>query len=54
MNWVLPFFGDHSGGLKLPERATSFLSAAREILLRLQQASAAALHAESGEVGRID
>ena len=30
-----------------------FLSAAREILLRLQQASAAALHAESGEVGTI-
>jgi DNA-binding transcriptional LysR family regulator len=29
------------------------LSAAREILLRLQQASAAALHAESGEVGTI-
>jgi DNA-binding transcriptional LysR family regulator len=30
-----------------------FLSAAREILLRLQQASAAALHAESGEAGTI-
>jgi DNA-binding transcriptional LysR family regulator len=30
-----------------------FLSAAREILLRLQQASAAARHAESGEVGTI-
>jgi DNA-binding transcriptional LysR family regulator len=30
-----------------------FLSAAREILLRLQQASAAALHAKSGEVGTI-
>jgi DNA-binding transcriptional LysR family regulator len=30
-----------------------FLSAAREILLRLQQASAAALHAESREVGTI-
>ncbi|WP_263367917.1 LysR substrate-binding domain-containing protein [Edaphobacter bradus] len=30
-----------------------FLSAAREILLRLQQASAAALHAESGELGTI-
>jgi DNA-binding transcriptional LysR family regulator len=30
-----------------------FLSATREILLRLQQASAAALHAESGEVGTI-
>jgi DNA-binding transcriptional LysR family regulator len=30
-----------------------FLSAAREILLRLQQASAAALHAENGEVGTI-
>ena len=30
-----------------------FLSASREILLRLQQASAAALHAESGEVGTI-
>ncbi|HEX8880942.1 MAG TPA: LysR substrate-binding domain-containing protein, partial [Candidatus Acidoferrum sp.] len=30
-----------------------FLSAAREILLRLQQASAAALHAERGEVGTI-
>ena len=30
-----------------------FLSAAREILLRLQQASAAALHTESGEVGTI-
>src|SRR5580658_2106249 len=30
-----------------------FLSAAREILLRLQQASAAAVHAESGEVGTI-
>ena len=30
-----------------------FLSAAREILLRLQQASAAALHAASGEVGTI-
>src|SRR6202451_2964824 len=30
-----------------------FLSAAREILMRLQQASAAALHAESGEVGTI-
>ena len=29
------------------------LSAAREILLRLQQASAAALHAESGETGTI-
>lgn len=29
------------------------MSAAREILLRLQQASAAALHAESGEVGTI-
>ena len=30
-----------------------FLSAAREVLLRLQQASAAAFHAESGEVGTI-
>ena len=30
-----------------------FLSAAREILLRLQQASAAARHAENGEVGTI-
>ncbi len=30
-----------------------FLSAAREILLRLKQASAAALHAESGEIGTI-
>jgi len=30
-----------------------FLSAARDILLRLQRASAAALHAESGEVGTI-
>jgi LysR family hca operon transcriptional activator len=30
-----------------------FLSAAREILLRLQQASAAALHEENGEVGTI-
>jgi DNA-binding transcriptional LysR family regulator len=30
-----------------------FLSAAREILLRIQQASAAALHAESGEVGTV-
>ena len=30
-----------------------FLSAAREILLKLQQTSAAALHAESGEVGTI-
>src|SRR5580698_7594215 len=30
-----------------------FLSAAREILLKLQQASAAALHAESGEAGTI-
>lgn len=30
-----------------------FLSAAREILLKLQQASAAALHAEKGEVGTI-
>ena len=30
-----------------------FLPAAREILLRLQQASAAALHAERGEVGTI-
>jgi DNA-binding transcriptional LysR family regulator len=30
-----------------------FLSAAREVLLRLQQASAAALHAERGEVGTI-
>ncbi len=30
-----------------------FLSAAREVLLRLKQASAAALHAESGEVGTI-
>jgi DNA-binding transcriptional LysR family regulator len=30
-----------------------FLSAAREILLKLQQTSAAALHAESGEVGMI-
>jgi len=30
-----------------------FLPTAREILLKLQQASAAALHAESGNVGRI-
>jgi DNA-binding transcriptional LysR family regulator len=30
-----------------------FLSAAREILLRLRQASAAAVHTESGEVGTI-
>ncbi len=30
-----------------------FLSAAREILLRLQQATVAALHAERGEVGTI-
>ena len=30
-----------------------FLSSAREILLRLQQASAAARHTESGEVGTI-
>jgi DNA-binding transcriptional LysR family regulator len=30
-----------------------FLSAAREILLKLKQASAAALHAESGEAGTV-
>ena len=30
-----------------------FLSAAREVLLKLKQASAAALHAESGEAGTI-
>jgi DNA-binding transcriptional LysR family regulator len=30
-----------------------FLSASREVLLRLKQASAAALHAESGEAGTI-
>ena len=30
-----------------------FLSAAREILLKVKQASAAALHAESGEAGTV-
>ena len=31
----------------------AFLSAAREILLKVEQASVAALHAESGEAGTI-
>jgi len=39
--------------VEITRAGEGFLSAAREILLRLQQASAAALHAESGEVGTI-
>ena len=39
--------------VEITRAGEAFLSAAREILLGLQQASAAALHAESGEVGTI-
>ena len=39
--------------VEITQAGEVFLSAAREILLRLQQASAAALHAESGEAGTI-
>jgi DNA-binding transcriptional LysR family regulator len=53
MSWGFPFFGDQSGELKSTRAGEVFLSAAREISLRLKQASAAALHAESGEVGTI-
>jgi DNA-binding transcriptional LysR family regulator len=39
--------------VKITRAGEVFLSTAREILLKLQQASAAALHAESGEAGTI-
>jgi LysR family hca operon transcriptional activator len=49
----VPFFRRSKRRVEITRAGEVFLSAAREILLRLQQASAAALHAESGEVGTI-
>jgi DNA-binding transcriptional LysR family regulator len=49
----VPLFRRSKRRVEITRAGEVFLSAAREILLRLQQASAAALHAESGEVGTI-
>jgi DNA-binding transcriptional LysR family regulator len=52
-NWVFALFRRSKRRVEITRAGEVFLSAAREILLRLQQASAAALHAESGELGTI-
>src|SRR5258707_3604146 len=39
--------------VEITRAGEAFLSAAREILLKVKQASAAAVHAESGEAGTI-
>jgi DNA-binding transcriptional LysR family regulator len=49
----VPLFRRSKRRVEITRAGEVFLSAAREILLRLQQASAAAFHAESGEVGTI-
>jgi DNA-binding transcriptional LysR family regulator len=49
----VPLFRRSKRRVEITRAGEVFLSAAREILLKLQQASAAALHAESGEVGTI-
>src|SRR5215469_16698270 len=49
----VPLFRRSKRRVEITRAGEVFLSAAREILLRLQQASAAALHAQSGEVGTI-
>ena len=49
----VPLFRRSKRRVEITRAGEVFLSAAREILLRLQQASAAELHAESGEVGTI-
>ena len=49
----VPLFRRSKRRVEITRAGQVFLSAAREILLRLQQASAAALHTESGEVGPL-
>jgi len=53
MNWALRFSDGQSGKSRSRGQASFFLSAAKEILLKVKQSSAAALHAESGEAGTI-
>jgi DNA-binding transcriptional LysR family regulator len=53
MNWVSPSFRRSKRRVEITRAGEVFLSASREVLLRLKQASAAALHAESGEAGTI-
>jgi DNA-binding transcriptional LysR family regulator len=49
----VPLFRRSKRRVEITRAGEVFLSAALEILLRLQQASAAALHAENGEIGTI-
>jgi DNA-binding transcriptional LysR family regulator len=49
----VPLFRRSKRRVEITRAGEAFLSGAREILLRLKQASAAALHAESGEAGTI-
>jgi DNA-binding transcriptional LysR family regulator len=49
----VPLFRRSKRRVEITRAGEVFLSAARGILLRLQQASAAALHAQSGEIGTI-
>jgi DNA-binding transcriptional LysR family regulator len=49
----VPLFRRTKRRVEITRAGEIFLSAAREILLKLKQASAAALHAESGEAGTI-
>jgi DNA-binding transcriptional LysR family regulator len=49
----VPLFRRSKRRVEITRAGEVFLSAAREILLRLQQASAAALQAETGEAGTI-
>jgi DNA-binding transcriptional LysR family regulator len=49
----VPLFRRSKRRVEITRGGEVFLSGAREILLRLKQASAAALHAESGEAGTI-
>jgi DNA-binding transcriptional LysR family regulator len=49
----VPLFRRSKRRVEITRAGEVFLSAAREISLRLKQASAAALHAESGEVGTV-
>jgi len=49
----VPLFRRSKRRVEITRAGEVFLSAAREILLRLQQAPTAALHAENGEVGTI-
>ncbi len=49
----VPLFRRSKRRVEITRAGEIFLSAAREILLKTKQASTAALHAESGEVGTI-